>query len=102
MSAGINLKNLSLIDIEAYYSERETDLARLAQLALPQAKDLADEIEQARAVEALRDVIVKAKCFDIERLKRSQGGRKSAQNMTKRQRQERARKAGRTTKKSKA
>lgn len=96
-----NLKNLSLFDIEAYYNERETDLARLAQLALQQAKDLADEIEQAQAIEALRDVIAKAKSFDINRLKRSQGGRKSAQNMTKQQRQERARKAGKTTKKNK-
>lgn len=98
----LDIKKATLFDIESYYNDLENDLARLAQVAQMQAKDLADEIEQARTVEELRDAIIRAKCFDIDRLKRSQGGRKSASNMTKEQRQERARKAGRTTKKGKA
>ena len=46
----------------------------------------------------LKTAIVKARCYDLERLKRSQGGRKSSQNMTAEQRSERARRAGSTKK----
>ena len=95
--------NLTLFDIEQYYNEKENDLTRLYELAdnTAQQMHLVDELEVARAFEELKDVLVKAKCYDIERLKRSQGGKKSSHNMTTEQRRERARKAGRTKKKSK-
>ena len=47
----------------------------------------------------IEKTIDKAILYDIEKLKRSQGGKKSAKNMTKAERIERARKAGSTKKK---
>ena len=49
----------------------------------------------------LREAIYKAKALDIDRYKKSQGGKKSARNMTKAERSERARKAGRASKRTK-
>ena len=40
------------------------------------------------------NAITKAKCYDIERFKKSQGGKKSANNMTKAERVARAKRAG--------
>lgn len=48
-------------------------------------------LEQIR--NEITDCIEKAKAYDIEKLKRSQGGRKSANNMTKAERVARATKA---------
>lgn len=47
----------------------------------------------AQFSEALTQIMHKAYLYDIEKIKRSQGGKKSSRNMTAKQRSERARNA---------
>ena len=44
-------------------------------------------------INTVKMLIAKAEAYDIEKLRRSQGGKKSSNNMTAKQRSERARKA---------
>ena len=58
-----------------------------------------DDMELVARFDAqIDDVINKAEKYDLKRLKQSEGGKKSAKNMTKAERIERARKAGKAKK----
>lgn len=58
-----------------------------------------DDIELvARFDSQIDEIIDKAEKYDLKRLKQSEGGKKSAKNMTKAERIERARKAGKAKK----
>jgi hypothetical protein len=93
-----------MLDIEMKYNDIENDLDVLYTIAyegiaLSDKYDTDDDginsiyvyIEQIRR--ELEESIAKAKTLEIDRFKRSQGGKKSANNMTKRERIARARRA---------
>ena len=54
-----------------------------------------------RLINTLKMLIAKAEAYDIEKLRRSQGGKKSSNNMTAEQRSERARNAAKARFKNK-
>lgn len=58
-----------------------------------------DDMELVASFDAqIGEIIDKAEKYDLKRLKQSEGGKKSAKNMTKAERIERARKAGKAKK----
>lgn len=87
-----------MFEIEQNYNVLENDLTRLFEFATNEKQSicLVDELELAKTYEVIKDALQLAKLYEIDRLKRSQGGRKSSANMTAEQRRERARKAGRS------
>lgn len=93
-------------DIERKYHDLENDFIFLCSITEQQlslyiklSDDEGEEVQnaigflQATKTQVL-EAINKAKSYDIERFKKSQGGKKSSQNMTKEERIARARKAG--------
>lgn len=91
-----------MFEIEQKYNELENDLTRLFSFATDekQSLHLVDELELAKAYEDIKDALQLARLYEIDRLKRSKGGRKSSANMTAEQRRERARKAGQARRKN--
>ena len=91
-----------MFDIEQKYNGLENDLTRLFDYATNEKQNLhlVDELEMARTYEDIKDALQLAKLYEIDRLKRSKGGRKSSANMTAEQRRERARKAGQARRKN--
>lgn len=113
-----------MFEIEYKYNELENDLTRLFKFATDEKQNLhpvdelkqqnlylvdelkqqnlhlVDELELAKVYEDIKDALQLAKLYEIDRLKRSKGGRKSSANMTAEQRRERARKAGQAKRKN--
>lgn len=81
-------------DIDQYYSMLESDFLKLCDIAEKHTRKPLDEFNIYSTKREILDALVCAKCFNMDRYKRSQGGKKSAQNMTEAQRKERARNAG--------
>lgn len=96
----LNIKYITMDDIEQYFLMLESDLEKLHNVAEKHAKTPVDSFNYISTKTALMDAIKDAKAYNVERKKRSQGGQKSAGNMTAEQRSERARRAGSTKKKA--
>lgn len=92
----LNIKYMTMDDIEQYYLMLESDLNKLYDVAEKHAKTPQDSLDYICTKTVLMDAIKDAKAYNMERKKRSQGGQKSASNMTAEQRSERARRAGST------
>lgn len=88
-----------MLEIELYYNEVENDIKKLNKIALGNCAGIDDELQVALIINELLNVYKKAKLYDILQHKRSEGGKKSWQNMTEKERTERARKAGKAKKK---
>lgn len=82
-----------MFDIEKQHHDNVADLHRLAGLALGNTEDVARQIEIGMMTQEIEKAIDKAKLYDLMQLKRSQGGKKSADNMTAEERHARALKA---------
>lgn len=82
-----------MFDIEKQHHDNVADLHRLAGLALNNTDDVAKQIEIGMMTQEIEKAIDKAKLYDLMQLKRSQGGKKSASNMTAEARKARALKA---------
>ena len=82
-----------MFDIEKQHHDNVTDLHRLAGLALNNTDDVAKQIEIGMMTQEIEKAIDKTKLYDLMQLKRSQGGKKSASNMTAEERRARALKA---------
>ena len=82
-----------MFDIEKQHHDNVADLHRLAGLALGNTDDVARQIEIGMMTQEIEKAIDKAKLYDLMQLKRSQGGKKSANNMTAEERKARALKA---------
>lgn len=89
-----------MFDIEKQHHDNVADLHRLAGLALNNADDVARQIEIGFIIQEIEKAIDKAKLYDLMQLKRSQGGKKSAGNMTAEERKARALKASHARKNS--
>lgn len=88
-----------MFDIEKQHHDNVADLHRLAGLALGNTDDVAKQIEIGMMTQEIEKAIDKAKLYDLMQLKRSQGGKKSAGNMTAEERRKRAIKASHARKK---
>ena len=84
-----------MLDIELNYNELKNDLHNLYTTCMENVERLDDELYYCKAYEDIKNAIEKARLYDINKYKQSQGGKKSALNLTKQERTERARKAGR-------
>lgn len=82
-----------MFDIEKQHHDNVADLHRLAGLALGNTDNVARQLEVGMMTQEIEKAIDKAKLYDLMILKRSQGGKKSANNMTAEARHERALKA---------
>lgn len=91
-----------MFDIEKWHNDAINDLHRLAKLALDGSKDKSAsfQIELGMAIQEIEKGIDEAKLYKIYKHKCSQGGKKSAQNMTKEERVKRATLAGRSKNRS--
>jgi len=89
-----------MFDIEKQHHDNVADLHRLAGFALNNTDDVARQIEIGFMTQEIEKAIDKAKLYDIMQLKRSQGGKKSADNMTAEERKARALKAAHARKTS--
>lgn len=82
-----------MFDIEQEYNDNVQNLHKLAGLALENVEKLSQSLEIGLIVHDLEKAIDRAKLYDIAQFKRSQGGKKSADNMTAEERKARALKA---------
>lgn len=82
-----------MFGVEKQHHDNVADLRRLAGLALKSTDDVTMQIEIGMAVQEIEKAIDKAKLYDLMQLKRSQGGKKSAGNMSAEERHARALKA---------
>lgn len=82
-----------MLDIEKEYNDNVQNLHKLAGLALENVDKLSQSLEIGLIVYDLEKAIERAKLYDIAQFKRSQGGKKSADNMTAEERKARAIKA---------
>ena len=96
----LDIKHLNVDDIERYFAMLESDFIKLCDEAEKHTRKPLDRFNIYSTKTAVLDALLCARCFNIERKKRSQGGQKSASNMTAEQRSERARRAGSTKRKS--
>lgn len=94
----LDIKHLDFNDIEKYFDMLESDFIKLCDEAEKHTRKPLDAFNLYSTKSAVLDALVCARCFNIERKKRSQGGQKSASNMSAEQRSERARRAGSTKK----
>ena len=86
-----------MFDIEKWHNDTINDLRRLAKLALENIDEdmgASFQIEIGMATQEIEKAIDEAKLYKIHKLKCSQGGKKSAKNMTKEERIKRATLAG--------
>lgn len=83
-----------MLDIEMKYNELKNDLHKLYTACMENVDRLDDELFYCKAYEDIKDAIAKARLYDIRKYKQSEGGKKSALNLSKQERTERARKAG--------
>lgn len=89
-----------MFDIEKQHHDNVADLHRLAGLALGKTEDVARQFEIGFMTQEIEKAIDKAKLYDVMQFKRSQGGKKSASNMTAEERKARALKAAHARKAS--
>lgn len=84
-----------MFDIEKWHNNTINDLHRLAKMVLDIIEDDVDkQIEVGFMTQEIEKAIDEAKLYKLYKLKCSQGGKKSAQILTKEERRERASKAG--------
>lgn len=91
-----------MFDIEKQHHDNVADLHRIARLALDSVDGIEKQIEIGFIVQEIEKAIDKAKLYDLMQLKRSQGGKKSASNMTAEERKARALKASHARKAKKS
>ena len=92
-----------MFNIEKWHNDTMNGLHRLAKLALEnigEDKSASFQIEIGMETQEIEKAIDEAKLYKIYNLKCSQGGKKSANNMTKEERVKRARLAGRSKNKT--